>query len=356
MKARIQVLCCFILLAFSLTACAQDTLLYSVCVVRHADRTPWSDAAYKNVNYKWPYALGELTPRGMNEEYRLGQEYRKKYVEQAHLLNPNYVPGSVYALSTDLNRTIMSADCLLAGLYPPGTGPLLQDGQPALPDRLQIIPVFTIPSGQKNFICPELENPETLRLLFSATLKQPFFLDEQKKYAEDLKRWGAIMGAEFTNMRDLLGASDYINCMMVNNAPLPKGLTREDALKMVNAGFVNQAELYATDEVARYMAGEFMKRLNSELALAAQGKQTRKLALYIGHDTSILPIMTAIRHPLANNPPYAAHIEFDLYRTDNNDIILRATYNGVAINFANTGKDTCTLKQFAELTKPYTYQ
>ncbi|MEI6285481.1 MAG: histidine-type phosphatase [Bacillota bacterium] len=356
MKTRINSLIFIVLIIFSVSTFAQDTLVYSVALVRHADRTPWSDAAFKNVNYKWPFALGELTPRGMQQEYQLGREFRQKYVDKYHLLTENYIPGSIYALSTEMNRTVMSADCLLAGFYPPGTGPKLADGQPALPDQMQVIPVFTITGGQKNFICPELENPDTVKILIYATLGQPMFLDEQKKYAADLKRWGAIMGADFPDMRTLLGASDYINCMLTNNAPLPKGLTKSDAEKMVNAGFVNQAELYSTDGVTRYMASDFMKRLNGELNRAAQGKQTNKLALYLGHDTSVLAVMSAIRSPLPNNPPYAAHVEFDLFKNDAGQYYMTATYNGVAVKFANTGKDSCTLEQFAALTSPYTAQ
>ena len=79
-----------------------------------------------------------------------------------------------------------------------------------------------------------------------------------------------------------MNAADYINCMMVYNAPLPNGLTKDDALKLINAGSVNMAKLYSTEEVTLFMAGEFMEKLNNDMRSAVQGKQSAKLALYLG--------------------------------------------------------------------------
>ena len=356
MKTRIKALSFIFLLLFSFSVYAQETLIYSVCLVRHGDRTPWSDAGFANIHYKWPYPLGELTPLGINQEYLLGKSYREKYVDRLQLLSTEYQADSMFVLSTEMNRTVMSGQSLLVGLYPPGTGPKLANGQPALPDAFQPVPIFTIPAGAKNLICREQEDPAVLRSLVLQALKTPKFATLDQSYQPDLKRWGTILGTTIPNMRNLVGISDYLNCMLQYNAPLPAGLTRTEAERIINVGFTIQAEMLAVEEITRYMAGDFMRALITNLRAAASGKQKHKLALYLGHDISILGIMSALKSPLPINPPYASHIEFDLFRTDGKNHLLRASYNNSPIKFTNTNSDSCTLEQFAALIQPVTAQ
>jgi hypothetical protein len=66
--------------------------------------------------------MGELTPIGMRMLYLLGARNREVY---GNFLSKNYDPNEIYVMSTDTNRTIMSAYSQLQGLYPPSTGPYI---------------------------------------------------------------------------------------------------------------------------------------------------------------------------------------------------------------------------------------
>ena len=52
-----------------------------------------------------------------------------QYINEAKLIKPYYDPREVYIISTDSNRTIMSANAQIQGLYPPGTGPSIYPNQ-----------------------------------------------------------------------------------------------------------------------------------------------------------------------------------------------------------------------------------
>jgi hypothetical protein len=52
---------------------------------------------------------GELTGVGMRQHYLIGQQMRKKYVEDYQYLSKSYNPLELYVRSTDVNRTIQSA-------------------------------------------------------------------------------------------------------------------------------------------------------------------------------------------------------------------------------------------------------
>ena len=62
-------------------------------------------------------APGELTSKGIKLEYDLGVALRKHY----EFLNTTYSSTRVRVLSTDVDRTLMSAQAVMAGLFKPST-------------------------------------------------------------------------------------------------------------------------------------------------------------------------------------------------------------------------------------------
>lgn len=143
---------------------ADDALIFAVDIIRHGDRTPI--ATLSAVNYQWQEGPGQLTAEGMQQEYKMGMELRKKYIEQAHLLPEHYEHGTMYVRSTDYERTLMSAESLLMGLYPLGTGPNTSESSlPALPHAFQPIPIFSAPSKYDELIIQQVSSAERKKLM-----------------------------------------------------------------------------------------------------------------------------------------------------------------------------------------------
>uniref|UniRef100_A0A8I3PS00 Lysosomal acid phosphatase n=2 Tax=Canis lupus familiaris TaxID=9615 RepID=A0A8I3PS00_CANLF len=109
------------------------TLLY-----RHGDRSPVK--TYPKDPYQedeWPQGFGQLTKEGMLQHWELGQALRQRY---HGFLNTSYHRQEVYVRSTDFDRTLMSAEANLAGLFPPNG---MQRFNPNI--SWQPIPVHTVP-------------------------------------------------------------------------------------------------------------------------------------------------------------------------------------------------------------------
>ena len=47
-------------------------------IIHHSDRAPFANI--QNANYNCGTELSELTPIGMNQEYNLGVQLRKRYI------------------------------------------------------------------------------------------------------------------------------------------------------------------------------------------------------------------------------------------------------------------------------------
>ncbi|KAK2100484.1 mitochondrial acyl carrier protein [Saguinus oedipus] len=112
------------------------TLLY-----RHGDRSPVK--TYPKDPYQeeeWPQGFGQLTKEGMLQHWELGQALRQRY---HGFLNTSYHRQEVYVRSTDFDRTLMSAEANLAGLFPPNG---MQRFNPNI--SWQPIPVHTVPVAE----------------------------------------------------------------------------------------------------------------------------------------------------------------------------------------------------------------
>lgn len=106
---------------------------------RHGDRTPikaYPTDPYRNVS-SWPVSWGQLTNEGKERHYKLGQYNRQRY---GQFLSEAYNSDEVFIRSTDVDRTLMSAECHLAGLFPPTPN---QTWNPDL--QWQPIPIHTVP-------------------------------------------------------------------------------------------------------------------------------------------------------------------------------------------------------------------
>lgn len=61
----------------------------------------------------------------MRQHQKFGELLRKEYIDTLGFLSPQYNPSEIEVYSTPLNRTKLSIQSQLYGLYPAGTGPRL---------------------------------------------------------------------------------------------------------------------------------------------------------------------------------------------------------------------------------------
>lgn len=335
----------FLSLMLPVQSFAAEKLVFAIDLIRHGDRTPIiTIPTSQNV---WKEGSGQLTTLGMQQEYNLGVALRQRYVEKEHLLPRQYQAGTLYVRSTDVDRTLMSAESLLMGLYPAKTNS-------SLPFAMQPIPVHTAPQDVDTIIDQKIDK----KALASALQKYVYDTTEWKQKEAELKpyfqHWSEATGIKINTLQDLMFADTiYIN--KLHHMPQPAGLTDDDINTILNADeFASVLELKAApvaalyqSQLVRFIADTLQQQGNADNA------QTVKYALLSAHDVTIACVMTLLDVPLQKIPDYASDLNFSLYESNKNYIV-RVTYNGDPVSIPACGGTECTLQQFVKAANHYT--
>ena len=327
----------------SMSGGESERLIFAVTVIRHGDRTPF--AQLMNDPHSWDIGSSQLTAKGMQQQFELGKKLRRRYVEEFSLLPATYANGAVYAVANGMNRTIQSAQCLLFGLYPLGSGPMLANGSYALPSGYQPIPLRTVPDGSTLLMESYPDYEKILKLyVFNASE----WLEKEEACRKKFEHWQNALGNKVEGLNDVLTIGDVLIVRKAHGIPLPQGLSLQDESEIIDLCEWALAFQFKNEKVAQLMGMELLEQIQEDLEKAATQKNTLRFKLYSGHDTTILPLMRLLGRPLDVPPPYASHMQIELYRVGE-DHIVRLRYNGNAVELPVMNNGRCSLKHFLQL-------
>ncbi|HAT8124017.1 TPA: histidine-type phosphatase [Legionella pneumophila] len=326
---------------------AEDKLIFAVDIIRHGDRTPV--IALSTVNYQWQEGLGQLTADGMQQEYKMGVTFRKKYIEESHLLPEHYEYGTIYVRSTDYARTLMSAQSLLMGLYPPGTGPTIPSGTSALPYAFQPVPVFSAPSKCDDVIIQQVDRKEREKLMEQYVFSTREWQQKNNELKDKYPLWSRLTGVRIDNLEDLEIVGDTLHVHQVHNAPMPEGLSPNDIDTIIDASewaFMAQEK---PQQIASVYSSKLMANIANYLNSGSLQKSKLKYVLLSAHDTTIASVLSFLGSPLEKAPPYASNVNFSLYDNGANYYTVKITYNGNPVPIPACGGSVCELQQLINL-------
>lgn len=329
--------------AVVLTASGKETLIFAVDIIRHGDRTPFN--VIPTAPHVWAEGFGELTATGITQEYLLGEKWRALYIDKWHLLPSHYDAGTIYVRSTDINRTLMSAQSALLGLYPPGTGPTLPDGKPAAPYGVQPIPIHTVALEADDLLIADHDKVNYQRLLERDVFSSPEWKEKSTELEPKFAQWSAATGMEITNLAQLVSLADTVFIDQLYHVPLP-AVIANDAQNIIDAGHWVFVETYKPREIGRATGGALLKEIGNYFQTASEGKSSLKYVLFSAHDTTVLSALSCLGKPLTVPPPYASDLGFALIKTGRGDFRVEVRYNNQVVSLSSSGSDSISLADF----------
>ncbi len=287
-----------------------EELLFAVDVIRHGDRAPIE--SIPSAPWTDPIPLGHLSPTGMQQEFQLGEKFRDRYIKQFHLLPETYSPETMYVRSSDIDRTLISAESVLMGLYPLGTGPMLS-GKPALPWSYQPIPIHTKPRAEDSLLVVDF-NPKLPSTLDRFVHDTKDWKERTAQLQPQIKRWNQLTGMKMESLRAVAGLGDALYIYKLHNVPVPKGLTDEDVKDIISETEWTFSATFRPHQVGELTSHELLKVISDYFEAATQSKSRLKYVLFSAHDTTISGLMSILRDPVDRRPPYSSDLNFALFR------------------------------------------
>jgi hypothetical protein len=317
-----------------------DELIFAVDIIRHGDRSPV--IAIPKSPVAWAQPLGELSRTGMQQEYSLGKKKHIQYIEKNHLLPEHYVSDTMYVRSTDFNRTLMSAESFLLGLYSsPEMGSTF-----SLPGNFQPIPVHTVSTSADDLLNPKSKSLTALKAKY--IFSQNDWKEKELQSKDKLKKWETITGYPLKNLEDVISLADNLHVRKLQHFAMPDGMTNDMANEIIALGTWAFLRKFQDYPLAAETNAHFLQKISADFTAASLNKTLLKYELFSAHDSTILSALASLHHPQKAPPPYASDLNFLLYKTADQKFYVKITYNDQPVILPGCSEE-CPLADFKKL-------
>ncbi|KAI9197217.1 histidine phosphatase superfamily [Polychytrium aggregatum] len=301
---------------------------------------------------------GQLTRKGVEQMRALGRGLQSVYVDppNGHSLwidgeKPDI--GDVAIRSTDVWRTIQSAQFLASAMFP--------SADPLHPVEIEIRPVQVDSLTVSELGCPRLQ--EIMKTLKGkGTPYDHYYAAPAKQLAS---QFDAILSASGIPLERYF---DMLMCRSCNDKPRPchpanTSLCITDShVQHVMALASNWMQYEYTSggspariEAARLRVGPLLKELLDRMQAATHSTSrlsAPRLFLYSGHDTTIGALLYLLQAADKRWPGYAANVAVELWQ-DGDGRWVRILFNGRPVKALSCDYDRCGWPAFLEYCKPF---
>ncbi|XP_068165181.1 lysosomal acid phosphatase [Antennarius striatus] len=334
-------------------AVAEKKLVFVTVLYRHGDRSPIK--AYPTDPYQesdWPQGFGQLSEEGMRQQYELGQFLRKRY---KGFLSESYDRYEIVIRSTDIDRTLMSAESNLAGLYPP-------IGQQVFtPDlKWQPIPVHTVSQTNERLLKFPLNDCPRYDQLMNETRQTEEYQNTVTKYQDVIDYVSNKTGLS-TSVSNVWSVYDTLFCESKHNMTAPGWVTPtvlEKLRELRDLDFQFMFGMHKQQEKSRLQGGLLLDKIVNDLTNMSvpDPKQRLKMVMLSAHDSTVIALHASLNVLSGLQPPYASCQIFELYRDDNGSASVKMFYrNDTTVEpypqqLPNCSFD-CPIEEFKRITK-----
>jgi acid phosphatase len=351
-----------------------DTLRAVSLLFRHSVISP--KYSPPKVETDWPMGFKQLTAVGMRDMYERGQALRKHYVEELGLLSETYSTGELYVRASNTDRALQSAQMLVLGLYPLGTGPdpSVYDADLAAAPAPELaftpVPIHSVALENDSVLRPWTGTASCTRYrkYVKGLRKTALYRDQGQKYETFLARMSEVTGVnEGEKPAKILYQVNEIyeplSANLQHNLPLPEGISQEDMDLMGALADWNYHYQFTGRKLGRITGGPFVGEVASGFRdFVGNSGQAPRVRLYSGHQRTMLGLEAALGIETERTegtlfegrvPALGSHYAFELHEPSEGEFAVRLTFNSDAgrqvISIPGCDGEMCSLDRFLTL-------
>ncbi|KAF7417603.1 hypothetical protein HZH68_000256 [Vespula germanica] len=284
---------------------------------RHGERTPLAKEMYPNdphheSSYE-PWGIAQLTSAGKRREFLIGKMLRERYND---FLGDLYRPQDVYARSTDIDRTKMSLQLVLAGLYPPAKE---QNWNPNLP--WLAIPTHYAPERVDNLLRPQACS--TYEDALEEVRQTQEVREKTAVYADVLKHLTEKTGMEVKSLSEVYEIFNLLTSQKNMNLTLPEWCTEELYQKMEDMVYLEYEIRFYTAKLRRLTGGMLIRKFIENMNINGEQNNPRKIYLYSGHEINIAAFTRAHDIHEPKLPTYGSAIIMEKLRNTEGKLFIK---------------------------------
>ncbi|XP_072757054.1 venom acid phosphatase Acph-1-like isoform X1 [Anoplolepis gracilipes] len=333
------------------TICDQRQPVYNLEMVqvmmRHGERTPlfkemYPKDPYQNESVYEPWGVGQLTNQGKMTEYRIGTMLRQRY---NHFLGSIYHPRDIYAISSDTDRTKMSLQLMLAGLYPPNVIQMWNLDLPWL-----AIPTHYIP--ERVDIVLKSESCPIYKAALTEVKKMKEVREKIAVYKDFYKYLSEKTGLVIEEPLPVYEVYNLLTAQKNMNLTLPEWCTDEVYRKMQDIIVLEYDIRSYTTQLKRLNGGMLVKKFTDNMN--AKSEDARKMYVYSGHEVNLAAFARAHNISEPRLPGYGSTFIFEKLRDKEGNFYIRiilwtGSTEKLMILKLTDCEEICPLKTYLEL-------
>ncbi|ESO98462.1 hypothetical protein LOTGIDRAFT_174271 [Lottia gigantea] len=277
--------------------------------------------------------LGSLTTTGQDQMFSLGQSLRRDY---RSFLDRQFKPQQVYMQSTNIDRTIASLRCVLAG---PISIPVSDDMEEIL-----------FPNGQN---CPVVRKIVHAAMIhfddISGIAEDREFIEE----ALDIQHSKGFRKLNFIHIRDDLIAREVHGYQIPPSVQPHMDIIEKNAIKIMYHAFSGQRDC-ERDTALRLTVGLPVTMNVDKMEDVINGKSKEQICLYSTHDSTLVALLCSLDIFDHQWPPFAADVRFELYQDNKGKYWVRVLYLGKEQKIRGCNKTLVPFEEFKKNMKPMT--
>ncbi|EGG17832.1 component of the counting factor complex [Cavenderia fasciculata] len=287
----------------------------------------------------WPgnCSNGQLTTLGWEQHQQVGTVFRQLYVEKYGLLSPDGLDLSeVWVRSTDVPRTLQSAQSEINALYPPNTNGGV--------NPIDVLDIHTMDDYYENMYSPNAQLCPILNSLGNnATNSKPYQIFVQQTAQLRQQIMSALKVKSFPGFYNFM---DLFFATQCHDLPLPNGITEEIVNATYQAAFFEDSYPLSFPMISRLGMSTFLEELLDNIRNFINGDISYKYMLFSGHDDSVGPFVNLF-NIYREWAPYASHVELELWQDDSSsEYYLQFKFNGQSYTLDGCPGVMCPIDDF----------